>query len=79
MQNRLIAVDDIHGEIEKLKLLLNKLDLKLNDKVIFWGDYIDRGEHSKAVLRMCIILLSLQRFYTRFYLYLNGVQNYFLI
>lgn len=50
MQKRLIAVGDIHGEIEKLNSLLNKLDLQSNDKVIFLGDYIDRGKHSKEVI-----------------------------
>lgn len=56
MPNRLIAVGDIHGEIEKLESLLNKLNLKLNDKVIFLGDYIDRGEHSKEVIESLISL-----------------------
>jgi len=50
MQKRLIAVGDIHGEIEKLNSLLNKLDLQSNDKIIFLGDYIDRGKHSKEVI-----------------------------
>ena len=56
MQNRLIAVGDIHGEIEKLNLLLDKLLLTSNDKVIFLGDYIDRGEHSKEVIDRLIEL-----------------------
>ncbi|MBO6088384.1 serine/threonine protein phosphatase [bacterium] len=56
MQNRLIAVGDIHGEIGKLNSLLDKLDLKSDDKVIFLGDYIDRGKHSKEVIDRLIEL-----------------------
>ena len=56
MQNRLIAVGDIHGEIDKLNSLLNKLDLQSNDRVIFLGDYIDRGEYTKEVINRLIEL-----------------------
>ena len=45
MSNRLIAIGDIHGEIEKLNSLLDKLDLQKQDRVIFLGDYIDRGKN----------------------------------
>ena len=47
---RLIAIGDIHGEINKLNKLLNKLDLKQEDIVVFLGDYIDRGLYSKQVI-----------------------------
>ncbi len=56
MQNRLIAVGDIHGEIEKLNSLLYKLNLQKQDKVIFLGDYIDRGKYSKEVIERLINL-----------------------
>lgn len=50
MKSRLIAVGDIHGEIEKLNSLLEKLNLKASDTVVFLGDYIDRGHNSKEVI-----------------------------
>ena len=50
MRNRLIAIGDIHGEVEKLNSLIDRLDLQKQDKVIFLGDYIDRGLNSKAVI-----------------------------
>lgn len=56
MRNRLIAIGDIHGEIEKLNSLLDKLNLQTGDKVIFLGDYIDRGLNSKAVIERILDL-----------------------
>ncbi len=47
---RLIAIGDIHGEYDKLKRLLNKLNLTADDTVVFLGDYIDRGSKSKQVV-----------------------------
>lgn len=56
MRNRLIAIGDIHGEVEKLNSLIDKLDLHKQDKVIFLGDYIDRGMHSKEVIERILNL-----------------------
>ncbi len=56
MRNRLIAIGDIHGEVEKLNSLIDKLDLQKQDKVIFLGDYIDRGLHSKEVIERILNL-----------------------
>ena len=56
MRNRLIAIGDIHGEVEKLNSLIDKLDLQKQDKVIFLGDYIDRGLNSKAVIERILDL-----------------------
>lgn len=44
---RLIGISDIHGEYEKLCSVLNKIDPKKEDTIIFMGDYIDRGNKSK--------------------------------
>lgn len=46
--SRLITIPDIHGEFHKLQVLVRKLyqnwNLNLNsDKLIFTGDYVDRG------------------------------------
>ena len=56
MRNRLIAIGDIHGEVEKLNSLIDKLDLQKQDRVIFLGDYIDRGKHSKEVIERILNL-----------------------
>ena len=53
---RLIAIGDIHGEIDKLNKLLDKLDLQQEDTVVFLGDYIDRGLYSRQVVDKLIEL-----------------------
>lgn len=58
MQNRLIAIGDIHGEIEKLNSLLKNLNLQKDDTAVFLGDYIDRGFNSKEVIDRLIELSS---------------------
>lgn len=52
------AVGDIHGEIEKLELMIHQIKerYKKGDKVVFLGDYIDRGLHSKEVINRIIEL-----------------------
>ncbi|HID68102.1 MAG TPA: serine/threonine protein phosphatase [Roseibacterium sp.] len=51
------VVGDIHGSIEKLGALLDRIDNDISrnpgtsGKVVFVGDYIDRGEASADVLR----------------------------
>jgi len=46
----LYAVGDIHGESEMLRELLAKLPLASDDRVVFVGDYVDRGPDSKGVV-----------------------------
>jgi serine/threonine protein phosphatase 1 len=46
----LYAVGDIHGESEMLSDLLAKLPLAPGDRVVFVGDYVDRGPDSKRVV-----------------------------
>lgn len=54
--SRIFAIGDIHGEYKKLIQLISilrtnhNLDLTM-DKLIFMGDYIDRGPDSASVLR----------------------------
>ncbi|WP_149404020.1 metallophosphoesterase family protein [Dictyobacter arantiisoli] len=45
------AIGDIHGEVSLLKRLLERLPYRPEDKLIFLGDYVDRGEDSIAVIR----------------------------
>ncbi len=47
---RLIGISDIHGELEKLCIVLEKLDLQKDDTIVFMGDYIDRGAKSCQVV-----------------------------
>jgi serine/threonine protein phosphatase 1 len=50
----LYAVGDIHGESEMLSELLRKLPLSPGDRVVFVGDYVDRGPDSKGVVEKLI-------------------------
>jgi len=54
MNKRLIAIGDIHGEIDKLNSLLDKISPKKSDTLVFLGDYIDRGNSSKEVISTLI-------------------------
>ena len=53
---RTIAIGDIHGEINHLNKLLDKLKPQNDDTFIFLGDYIDCGNSSKAVINRLIEL-----------------------
>lgn len=46
------AIGDIHGQITQLDLLLERLSPRLReqDRLVFLGDYIDRGEDSCSVI-----------------------------
>ncbi|WP_171101950.1 metallophosphoesterase family protein [Ruegeria sp. HKCCD7255] len=46
---RFIAVGDIHGRMDLLQSLLDRVDLDC--PLVFLGDYVDRGPHSAHVLR----------------------------
>jgi serine/threonine protein phosphatase 1 len=47
---RLLAVGDIHGCLEPLRRLLNLVQPKPQDTIIFLGDYVDRGPDSRGVI-----------------------------
>lgn len=44
------TIGDVHGEYEKLAVLLEKLPRKDDDFTVFVGDFIDRGPDSKGVV-----------------------------
>jgi serine/threonine protein phosphatase 1 len=50
----LYAVGDIHGELEKLDALLASLPLRPSDRLIFLGDYVDRGPDPAGVVSRLI-------------------------
>lgn len=58
MQNteRIFAIGDIHGCLHTLIALLNGLPIGPQDKVIFLGDFVDRGPHSRKVIDYLIKL-----------------------
>lgn len=56
--SRLLAIGDIHGCRDQLQGLLNQVAPTVNDRLVFLGDYIDRGDDSPGVLDD---LLALQR------------------
>lgn len=54
---RTIVIGDTHGCYEELKMLLSDLEKggaynKDTDKLIFLGDYIDRGKDSRLVIKL---------------------------
>lgn len=50
MNNEVVAIGDIHGCVESLKALWEKLEPWKDRPHIFVGDYIDRGPDSKGVV-----------------------------
>ena len=54
---RAFVIGDIHGSIDKLENLFNKIPVDwTKDLFIFLGDYIDRGPDPKAVVQFLIEL-----------------------
>lgn len=55
--NKIFAIGDIHGCLEKLQTLMKKIDIDYQkDILIFIGDYIDRGRSSREVIDYIIRL-----------------------
>ena len=51
MSGRTFAIGDIHGDLQALYDLLDKLpELDAEDTIVFLGDYLDRGPHSAQVI-----------------------------
>ena len=53
---RTLAIGDIHGCKMALETLLDSLELCEDDRLIFLGDYVDRGPDSRGVLEKLIEL-----------------------
>ncbi|HEY9215071.1 MAG TPA: metallophosphoesterase family protein [Ancylobacter sp.] len=55
---RVYAIGDVHGRLDLLRRLLDKIvhdgAMAANARIIFLGDYIDRGADSRSVLDMLI-------------------------
>ena len=51
---RCYVVGDIHGCVEEVVCLLDALPLQPMDKLVFLGDYVDRGPDSRGVVSYLI-------------------------
>jgi serine/threonine protein phosphatase 1 len=57
LKERLFAIGDIHGCIDQLvKLVESTINVCMDDRIIFLGDYIDRGENSREVIEYILNL-----------------------
>ena len=50
------VIGDIHGRLGLLNKLLGSLPMSADDKVVFIGDYVDRGPDSKGVVERVMTL-----------------------
>ena len=69
--SRYIAITDIHGELEKLESVLEKVKPQSDDVFVFMGDYIDRGPKSREVVDKVI---EIGKIYNS--IYLMGSHEY---
>lgn len=53
---RLVCIGDVHGCVEELEVLLADLAPAAADRLVFLGDYIDRGAASRATLDLLVDL-----------------------
>ena len=51
---KIYAVGDIHGQLHKLRNLMDRLYMDDNYLLVFLGDYIDRGDYSFEVIEYLI-------------------------
>jgi hypothetical protein len=54
VSERTIAIGDVHGCSAALAALVRAIALTTLDTLVFLGDYIDRGPHSRSVLEQVI-------------------------
>lgn len=82
--NKIFAIGDIHGCLDKLKELMDKLVIdRPSDTLVFIGDYIDRGRYSREVVDYLIglkndyqnIVFLLGNHEQMFMNYLDGVNE----
>lgn len=57
--NRIYAIGDIHGCATQMEALIARLDIDArHDRLVFIGDYIDRGPDSKEVIDRILDLMQ---------------------
>lgn len=52
--NRTLAIGDIHGGLKALEQLLERIEIKKEDRFIFLGDYVDGWSDSAQVIQFLI-------------------------
>ncbi len=57
---RTLAIGDIHGGLRAVKQLVDKVEITINDKLIFLGDYVDGWSESAQVIDYLIELAETQ-------------------
>ena len=55
-EGRLIAIGDIHGCAEALRAVVDLIEPRHEDRLVFLGDYVDRGLDSRGVIDQLIAL-----------------------
>jgi serine/threonine protein phosphatase 1 len=56
---RMLAISDIHGDMDKFEKLLKRVNYNKNeDQLLLLGDYVDRGPNSRTVLDKVMELTS---------------------
>ena len=58
---RVIAISDVHGNLEYLQGLLKKLDLRDEDTLVFCGDIMEKGPQSLDTLHFLMDLNERRR------------------
>ena len=53
---RTFVIGDIHGGLKALLQVLNQLEVKEEDTLIFMGDYVDRGYYSVETVTLLVAL-----------------------
>ncbi|QDU78205.1 Serine/threonine-protein phosphatase 1 [Bremerella volcania] len=53
---RTLAIGDVHGCLIALKCLLDEVGLRPDDRIVFLGDYVDRGPNSRGVIQYILEL-----------------------
>jgi len=56
MTKRTFVIGDIHGGLKALLQVLNKLEVKEEDSLIFVGDYVDGWSEAAQVIQFLIEL-----------------------
>ena len=62
--SRLIAIGDVHGYYDKLRTLVEALDLSGKDDLVLLGDLVDRGPQSAEVIEYVLDLSKYYRVWT---------------
>jgi serine/threonine protein phosphatase 1 len=63
------VIGDIHGCLEELACLVDQIPIEKDDRVVFLGDYVDRGPNSKGVISY---LLEVEKRPLREIVFLSG-------